>query len=490
MYNITIKAIVMNRFIGRQSELKQLNGLLKKDSASLVVIKGRRRIGKSRLVEEFGKDRVFFSFAGIPPTEKTTNLSQIHEFGWQLGKILGEPPFKDDDWNDIFLRLANKTREGRVIILLDEISWMGSKDPNFLGKLKNAWDKEFKKNNKLILILCGSVSSWIDNNILKNTGFLGRISLTLTLTELTLPECNEFWVGKQANISAFKKYKILSLTGGVPKYLEEIRADISAEDNIKNLCFTPSGLLFNEFEHIFTDVFSKRSEVYKKIVQIIADGSHAQDIIIEKLEAQKSGITSEYLDDLVSSGFVSRDYTWRILTGKQSKLSKYRIKDNYLRFYLKYILPNKDQIKRNVFANRSLTSLPNWDGIMGLQFENMVTNNRELILDLLQIRPEDVIYDNPFFQTGTKAHEGCQIDYMIQTRFNTLYVCEIKFSRNQIGMQIIDEVKNKISKLKIPKLFSVRAVLIHVGTISEDVLDSLYFASIIDFTSMLSSSAT
>ncbi len=130
----------MSKFIGRKKELQQLRGLRKKDSASLVVIKGRRRIGKSRLVAEFGKSFKFYSLSGIPPTENTTKLDQMHEFGWQLGKIVGEPAFKDDDWNDLFLRLANQTRQGAAVILFDEISWMGSKDPNFLGKLKNAWD--------------------------------------------------------------------------------------------------------------------------------------------------------------------------------------------------------------------------------------------------------------------------------------------------------------------------------------------------------------
>lgn len=475
----------MSKFIGRKKELLKLNNLLKKDSASLVVIKGRRRIGKSRLVEEFGKNYKFFSFSGIPPTDKTTKLDQMHEFGWQLGKSLGEPAFKDDDWNDLFLRLANKTREGRIVILLDEISWMGSKDPHFLSKLKNIWDAEFKKNRKLIIILCGSVSSWIDDNILNNTGFLGRISLNITLKELPLKDCNQFLCDKQWDISELEKCKILSVTGGVPKYLEEIRKDISAEDNIKELCFNQSGMLFNEFEHIFSDIFAKRSETYKKIVQIISDASVTLDDINKNLGIEKSGIISGYLEDLVSSGFISRDHTWSIASGKQSKLSKYRVKDNYLRFYLKYILPNKDKITRGIFDNRALGSLPNWDGIMGLQFENMVINNRDIILNELQINQEDVVYDNPFFQTKTKAHDGCQIDYMIQTRFNNLYICEIKFSRNKIRSDILNEMKYKISKLKIPKLFSIRPVLVHIGAVATEIEESLYFSNILDFKKLL-----
>jgi AAA+ ATPase superfamily predicted ATPase len=477
---------IMEKFIGRKKELKQLNGLLKKNTASLVVIKGRRRIGKSRLIEEFGKQFKFYSFSGVPPTENTTNLKQMYEFGWQLGKALLEPAFKDDDWNDLFLRLSNRTREGRTIILLDEISWIGSKDPDFLGKLKNAWDLEFKKNNKLILILCGSVSSWIDKNILSSTGFLGRISMQITLEELNLKECNEFW-DKDSGISAFEKCKILSVIGGIPKYLEEIRKDITAEDNIKNLCFSSSGMLFNEFEHIFTDIFSKRSEIYKKIVQSISEGSFEPNAIYKNLGYSKGGVLSNYLEDLVSCGFVSRDYTWHISSNRVSKLSKFRIKDNYLRFYLKYILPNKDQIRRNVFENKSISSLANFNSIMGLQFENIVISNRELILDILGIRLENVIYDNPFFQPKNKLQPGCQIDYMIQTRFNSIYICEMKFSKHPIEISIIEEVKQKIKNLKLPKAYSYRPVLIHINGVAESVKDSNYFAEIIDISKFLDS---
>lgn len=180
-------------FIGRKTELKELERFLKKRSASLIVVQGRRRIGKSRLIREFGKNIRMLTFSGVPPTEKTTRKDQLLEFGWQLGQALGEPAFKEDNWNDLFLRLALHTREGRVIIVLDEISWMGSKDHDFLGKLKNAWDLQFKNNPELILIICDSTSAWIEKNILANTGFLGRISFALTVEELPLNECQQFW---------------------------------------------------------------------------------------------------------------------------------------------------------------------------------------------------------------------------------------------------------------------------------------------------------
>src|SRR3990167_5897184 len=117
----------------------------------------------------------------------------------------------------------------------------------------------FKKNQSLILILCGSASAWIEKNILSSTGFVGRISYRLTLEELSLSESNQFWTGKSAHISAYEKLKILSVTGGIPRYLEEIKPQLSAEENIKQMCFVKGGPLVNEFDEIFSDIFSKRS---------------------------------------------------------------------------------------------------------------------------------------------------------------------------------------------------------------------------------------
>ncbi len=467
-------------FIGRKKELHQLKRLLEKTTASLVVIKGRRRIGKSRLIQEFGKQSKIkmYTFSGLPPTEKTILKDQLHEFGWQLGKALEQPAFKDDDWNDLFLRLAQHTRKGKTLILFDEISWMGSKDPNFLGKLKNAWDLEFKNNPNLILVLCGSVSSWIDKNILNNTGFLGRISLKLTLEELPLSDSNFFWPSHQ-KISSFEKFKILSVTGGVPKYLEEINPKISAEENIKDLCFDSSGLLFNEFEHIFSDIFSTRSAIYKKIIECLTEGKSTLEAIYQKLNIEKSGVITEYLDDLIKSGFIQRDFTWNLSNQKRSKLSQYRISDNYLRFYIKNIEPHKEQVIRGNFQ------LSSWENIMGLQFENLVLNNRNAIKHILNIAPNEVVYDNPFFQKKTKLQPGCQIDYLIQTKFNTLYICEIKFSKNLISSEVIHDVNEKINRLKIPKHITCRSVLIHVNGVTENVSTHGNFSKIIDFSDLL-----
>jgi AAA+ ATPase superfamily predicted ATPase len=471
-------------FIGRTQELNSLSHLLQKRSASLVIVKGRRRIGKSRLIEEFAKRNSFdatFYFSGIPTTKKTTAQSQRDEFALQLGKALNIPGIKADDWNTLFLLLADRVKKGRNLILFDEISWMGSLDFDFLGKFKNAWDLDFSKNPKLIFVLCGSVSAWIEKNIIQSTGFLGRPSLYLTLEELTLQECYQFWGGQKQKVSAYEKFKLLSVIGGIPRYLELMDPTCSAEENIKRLCFMKDSPLLNEFDFIFSDIFSQRSTTYKRIVEQLIQGPADQDEISHKTRLTRSGDLSDYLNELVISGFIARDYTWHLKTSQISKLSKYRLKDNYLRFYLKYLQSHKAKIEKGIFNKSSLTSLSNWDIIMGLQFENLVLNSHLDVIRAIGIQPDELIFSNPFFQRHTARQPGCQIDYLIQTKFDTAYICEIKFSRSEIGLDIISEMTKKMKNLKLPRHFSYRPVLIHVNGVREEVKDSEFFSKIIDF---------
>lgn len=478
----------MSQFIGREQELKTLESLLDKKSASLVVVKGRRRIGKSRLIEEFSRTHSFDAFhliAGLSPTSETSAQSQRDAFADQLGQVFGISGIKANDWITLFLLLNEKIRNKKVLVLFDEISWMGSKDADFLGKFKNAWDMYFKKNDKLIFVLCGSVSSWIQENILGSSGFVGRISLVLNVKELPLSDCSKFWGGAAKRISSFEKFKLLAVTGGVPLYLEHINPKLSAEENITALCFRPGGLLFREFDNIFTDLFSKKSATYKTIIEGLANVPSTQEEIGKQLGLKLSGDLSKYLEDLVQAGFISRDRIWQFKTGKLSNLSRYRVCDNYSRFYLKYIYPNRHKIEQEQFQSKTLASLSNWSSMMGLQFENLVLNNRKMIFELLKIPVEDIVCDNPYFQRRTKRHQGCQIDYLIQTRFNSMYVCEMKFSQRELDVSIIKEVSEKMDRIALPKNFSCRPVLIHANGVSEEVQESDFFAKIIDFGELL-----
>lgn len=168
-----------------ERELGILKELIDTNVAHLVVLRGRRRIGKSRLAEKFGElfDR-HYTFVGLPPEEGVTDEIQRRHFANELEKQTKSLSLRFDDWDFLFDALGRITQKGKVLIVLDEINWMGSLDPAFLGKLKTAWDTHFKKNPRLVLLLSGSMSAWIEKHILRSTGFFGRVALDIILNEL------------------------------------------------------------------------------------------------------------------------------------------------------------------------------------------------------------------------------------------------------------------------------------------------------------------
>ena len=358
-----------------------------------------------------------------------------------------------------------------------------SKDADFVGELKIAWDLKFKKNDKLVLVLCGSISSWIDENILNSSDFLGRVSLRLSLGELELPLCHAFWRDRQQRISALEKLKLLSVTGGVPRYLEEIIPSESAESNIKALCFDPAGILFQEFESIFNDVFDRRAATYQTLVRSLIHGHKGLDAICRELDCTTSGTFSRYLEDLESAGFIRRQFVYSPHTGKRKRFSTYRLSDNYVRFYLRYIEPARDRIQAELYQFKSLENLAGYEAIMGLQFENLVLNNLHTILDRMNIAPDTVISASPYYQNRTRRQQACQIDLLIHTRY-TLHVCEIKFQQ-VIPATVIKETQAKIATLTAPKSLSIRPTLIYGGKISETLEQSHYFDHLISFESLL-----
>ena len=466
-----------NTFIGRSNEINELNTLLEKKSASLVVIKGRRRIGKSRLIEAFGQNHTFFRFSGLAPTEGVTAQNQRDEFALQLSQQTTLPELKIDDWTKLWMLLVDQCHSGRVIILFDEITWMAHDDHTFLSKLKNVWDLHLKKNSELILILCGSVSAWIEKNILSSTGYFGRVSLNMTLHELSLPACNQLFDALGFKRSIMEKTIMLSLTGGIPWYIEQVNPKLSALKNMSNLCFKKNALLLDEYKHIFHDLFGKRSDVYQSIAELLSHHDLTYEEISIKLNYSKGTTLTEYLDELAVCGYITRYNSWTLQSGKLSpKLRRYRLTDNFLKFYFRCMKDKIELIRAGDFSTASPSNLPGWDTLLGLQFENLVLNNRNLLYQALSIKPEEILAAGPFFQTKTNRQKGCQVDFMIQNKYKTLYVCEIKFSRNLIGAAVIAEVQEKINRISIPKGFAVLPVLIYMGELKETIAEANYFS--------------
>ncbi|MDD5673749.1 MAG: AAA family ATPase [Chitinivibrionales bacterium] len=474
-------------FIGREKELLELTELFAKPGSSLVICRGRRRIGKSTLIENFGKSAArFFQFQGLPPRGGISIREQLASFGEQLVRQTRLPKVILESWPQAFSLLASQVGNEKTVLLLDEISWMANGAPDFAGYLKIAWDTEFKKKARLVLVLCGSVSSWLDKNILNNTGFVGRVSLALSLDELPLWACNEFWLKNRDRISAHEKLKVLAVTGGVPRYLEEIRPSLSAEENIRRLCFTKEGLLFNEFDQIFHDIFSQRSSMYREIVTALTEGSRQRTEINKLIGWERGGHLSEYLHDLELSGFIALDTVYGPKNGKATRLFKYRLSDNYLRFYLKCIAPRAANIKKGLYDATPLDEIIPWETITGLQFENLVLKNLSSLLPLIGVQPSVIKAASPYFQRATNRQKACQIDLLIHTR-HSFYICEIK-AGGRLTAGIIEEVKEKVLRLAAPKGVSVRTILVYEGEIDPGISRQGYFDYLVPFQGLLASS--
>jgi hypothetical protein len=251
------------------------------------------------------------------------------------------------------------------------------------------------------------------------------------------------------------------VTGGIPRYLEEIDPRQTAEENIKRLCFSQAGLLFNEYDQLMNDLFQRSNRISREIVEAICERPLTLEELRRKIGKQKSGVLSGYAEDLEKAGFLMRHHTWNPRTGRPSNRYKIRIIDNYVRFYLKAIRPAADRIKAG------LDTLPaNLYGMLGLQFENLVLKNRRLVLSALGVDLAEIVREGPYFQSQTTKHAGCQIDYLVQTR-HSLYVVEIKLSRSELSSAVVQEVKKKIDALITPRNLSVRPILVHVNGVAD-----------------------
>ena len=473
-------------FLGRERETREFQQLLGRTGSSLVTCQGRRRIGKSRFIHTCGqKADHFFSFSGLPPREGITRKTQLDSFAEQMADQAKAPVVPLDTWHTAF-RLLDRLlpAKGKIVILFDEISWMAIGDPDFAGHLKTAWDTLFSHHPRLVVVLCGSVSSWIEKNILNSTGFVGRCSWQFKLEPLPLPDCHEFWGKRRSRVSSAEKLRLLAVTGGVPRYLEEIDPARSAEQNIERLCFHPGGILFNEFDQIFHDIFTRKAATYREIVRTLVSGPSSVSRLSKSLKRARGGSLSEALIELEQSGFIRRDVSFDPETAKpRPRAVRYRLSDNYLRFYLKYIDPVRRQIEQGLYQRAPLETLSAWNTIMGLQFENLVLSNLDAVLAAAGLNKTPILNAGPFSQNTTQRKEGCQIDLMLRSK-QSLYVFELKF-RNRIAKSVIGEVQRKIEKLKPSRSLAVRTGLIFEGSLDPGIVKSDYFDYLISFESLL-----
>lgn len=470
-------------FVGRKEYLEDLESLWRKATSSLIACRGRRRIGKSTLIREFARRTAgdYIEIEGLPPDRQMTNQRQLDHFVEALADQTGALKDPVSNWMEAFHRLDGQIDDARrTVVLLDEVSWMGGYDVNYPGALRAAWERYFHRHRNLVVAVCGSVSTWIRENILDNTGFTGRFSRDYVLPELTLHECAEFWRGAKDRVSPREIFDVLSVTGGVPRYLEEIDPGLSAEENIRRMCFSTSGELYKDFDAIFSPQFGTETELKRRILEALSDRPLSGVELSSLFGLKRGGRIAAVLRELKEGGFISDDPGVNPATGAGSRTWKYRLKDNYTRFYLKYVMPRKAQIEAGGFRFVSLGTLPEWNAVMGLQFENLIVNNAMSLVPFLHLGNSIVESAAPYRNARRIAGNGsggCQIDLLIQTPM-TAYAVEIKRKR-EIDESIIREMQDRLSRLPLRKGMSSRPVLVYEGELAPGVEGMGYFDAII-----------
>lgn len=496
-------------FYGRDELLDDLLALFRKRTSSLVTCRGRRRIGKSTLVETFAgrADARFIRLEGLRPAAKLDNAAELAHFAAQLSAQTGCDATPPSDWLNAFLRLDRELGGmRRTVVLLDEISWMAHYDPTFAGTLKTIWDSHLKKHPRLVLVLCGSVSTWIRDHIVDDGSFYGRRSLDIVVPELPLAECVKFWGRAAERIDRREIVDVLSVTGGVPRYLEEIDPGATAAENIRRLCFRPKGVLREDFDEMFADVITRQPTFTGRVLRLLVDGPRSAAEVAEAIGMERGGRVSDALEQLVESGLASADEGNNPATGATAREKRYRVRDNYARFYLKYIEPAKTAIDDGRFAFGGFETLDGWETVMGLAFENLVLGNWTQLLEPLHLAAAQVVSAAPWRRAGSRRaaqgkaergngrktaaaatrnedRKGVQVDLLLQTR-RSLCVVEIKRQR-EIGREVIDEVAEKVRRIPHRDGMSVRTALVYEGTLAPIVEADGYFDAIVPFRRLL-----
>lgn len=473
-------------FVGRENDIEELMALWRKRTSSLVVVSGRRRIGKSTLVERFAETSKcrFVEIAGLAPDKEMTNQKQLDHFCERLACATGITEVRVDGWSKAFDLLHSAIRgTARTVVFLDEISWMGHYDPSFAALLKDAWDLQFSKRANLVFVVAGSVSAWIQRDILNSKAFVGRISKELLLTELSLADCRKFWGRAADRVSDVEILNMLSVTGGVPKYLEEMDPSLSVEENVRRLCFSPGGYLFRDFDAIFSDVFESETSAKLKLVEVLANGPASLSELAAQAGLELNGHVSADVKELCAAGFVASSEGLNPSTGKPARETQYRLRDNYIRFYLKFIRPRQAAIRAGMYKFTSMESLAGWDVTLGLQFENLILNNLPALAPRIGLGASVVTSAAPYYRKGRRTGDGVQVDLLVQTG-KSVCVVEIK-RRKHLGEEVEREVCAKLNKLKVKRNVSRRTALVYEGELAQTVIDNGFFDFVIPASDLL-----
>ena len=467
-------------FVGRKHELEQISYHLNdRSKAQLIVLYGRRRVGKSTLITQSCKKekRVLF-FEGLQGEHTDVQISQFLD---DLARQTGRVRLNASNWREVFQGVGEIVQSGRWVLVFDEFPWMGAGRTKIVSALKLHWDR-WAKNPNICLFLCGSVASFMTRHVVHSKALHNRKTLEMCLGPLS-PKESALFIAKRG---LWEKAQLYMTLGGVPKYLEQVNPRCSLAKNLNRMCFTANGFFVEEYETLFKEQF-RSIKVYESVVAELAKNHLDLSSLSRKLGVKKGGGFQEQLNNLVSAQFV-REYTPVKINGHTRRRTRlYKLTDPFLIFYFRYIHQNLDLINRNKKGEDLFKAITGstLNQYYGYAFERFCEDSMDNILSKIGLSLTDIEQMGPYFQQGKKG-EGLQIDWLIIRRDNVWSLLEFKCSNERIGSSVIDEVERKVSRLRLPKEISVEPVLLSARGATKAVTEREFFTQSLELSDLLS----
>lgn len=445
----------MTSIIGRRQELKILEKIYGSGEAELLAIYGRRRVGKTYLISEFFKDKgVYFELTG---TKDANMHEQLFNFATEFSHVFyhGEGKPTPANWTEALTQLRCEVEKisssEKIILFFDELPWLTSRRSGFLQALEHFWNRYMSRKNNIIVIICGSATSWMIENIIHSKGGLhGRVTRKIRLLPFTLSETEEFLKKRNIDLDRKQLIEIYMSMGGVAQYLKYIERSKSAIQIINELCFVPNGLLFDEFDILYRSLFDNY-ENHVNIIKVLTKSYSGltKDELLKKVGLKSGGTSSKIIDELVQSGFVAYIPAF----GKKKSGGKYRLIDEYSLFYLvwiarvsKTILEGKD--KNYWIKKQSSKAWTTWTGYV---FEGICLKNIAKIKGALGLSGVSTVESGwSYIPSKNKAKNGTQIDLVIDRADSSINLCVLKYYNSEFTIDK-EYAKNLEDKKRIFK---------------------------------------
>jgi len=429
--------------IGRAKEREIVQELLESKRSEFLAIYGRRRIGKTFLIDQVCSSSMTFTLTGLHHAtlrEQLQNFSQ--SFHRQTKQFIAQPA----NWLEAFqilIQFLEEVTSEKKVIFIDELPWLSTPKSNFLGSLEHFWNAWASKRTDIFLIICGSAASWMIENIVRNKGGLhNRITQSISLKPFNLQESELLFRKNGVQLTKYQIAQLYMIMGGVPYYLMAVKKGKSLDQIVNELCFSQNGLLKNEFEYIFKSLFDN-ADNHLKVIRALSEKNKGltRMEILTKTGLSNAGSSTKVLEELEECGFIQKYAP----IYKKNRDTLYRVMDYYTNFYVQFIENRK--ISTNTFL--SITKLSNWTAWQGLAFEDICLQHVAQIKQKLGISGVNT-QEASWLKKGNSEEIGTQIDLLIDRDDAIINICEMKFANDtfSISKEYAQQLRRKIAVFK------------------------------------------